>query len=309
MISSLPPHTSGTEPDVAQPRRAVAVSMACAIAAGGLFLIVAPQPESGVKQGATRSSAVPSGTFAMPQGQSQAGARGPVKADVKIIGASAESSKPCDEQTWPYIDQRCLTSADRKTTQDNKSAPRPLGLRDMLAGVRPAHDNALAASAEAAPAADQPVGSVTAIAPTPPVDQMQASRVGAGARDDTDTDDVDTSANASPANVADIPLPQPRPGIALTNLGASEDAEDADVDPPVAVPLSRREQRQLRREQRRVEREQRRLDRAERRSLERRMFDPNRTVRSWTESGYGDDSRVIVIREGSRRDRFFHNYR
>lgn len=285
MIPSLPPHANGT-----------AMTMACVLAVGGIFLFAAPQPESGGKQGATRASAVPSGTVASPQTQSdtKAQVKTDVKTDVKIIGASAESSRPCDEQTWPYIEQRCLIPADSKTAQNNKGPTPPLGLRDMLAGVRPAQDDASAAPAKAAPAADQPVGSVTAIAPTPPVEQMQASTVGAGARDDEETNRDSVQAEAG------VPLPTPRPEIAVASLSASEDTEDASIVPSSAAPLSRREQR----EQRRMEREQRRLERAERRAS-----DPNRIVRRWTEYSYDDDSRVIVIQQGSRRDRFFQNYR
>ncbi len=261
--------------------------MVSVLVTGLAFLVVVPQPESGRKQGSTRASAVPSGTVAT---ETRSDAKVQLKTDVKIIGASAESRKPCDEQTWPYIEQHCLTRADDKVAKNNKSVPPPLGLRDMLAGFRPVPDDALTAPANGSPAADQPVGSVTAIVPTPPIEQMQANTVGAGVNEE----------NSALAEATDVPLPTPRPEIAAI-FSASE---DTGVVPSSAVPLSRSEQRQLQREQRRAEREQRRLERAERRTL-----DPGRIVRRWTEYSYDNDSRVIVIQQGSRRDPFFRNYR
>lgn len=238
------------------------------LVAGSIFIITAPQPESGIKQGATRASAVPAGA-AISKAPTL---RTDVQTDVKIIGGSVDVGKPCDEQTWPYIERRCLTRADAKTAKDNNIAQAPLGLRDVLTGVRPAKTDTPADSAKAAPAADQPVGSVTAITPTSPLEQMQASTVGAAARDDAD------SIRSAPP--------------------ALEDFEGMDT----AAPLSRAEQRRMAREQRRMQREQRRIERAERRAA--RSWSEHSYL-----DGDGEERRLVVIRRGSQSDRFFRNFR
>ncbi len=236
-------------------RRAI-VSGAATIVAGCLYLVIAPQPDLTNKLGSTRSSAVPAQT---------AHTNSPADSAVKIIGAQAESARPCDEQTWPYIDQRCLTIADSKS-QPAGSMATPLGLSDMLAGVwfsdarRSAptiaaqRDDVKEANREqAAPSA----GGVTAIVSAPPVRELAASTVVA-ARDNiaasdmalADSDDTMTAR----AIDAGVPIPQPRPDVSEMNSAHWDD--DAFVAPPPV--LSRSEQRRWQREPRRSERAERR---------------------------------------------------
>jgi hypothetical protein len=187
-----------------------------------MFVIAAPQPEPDIKVGATRASAVPTGAAISKAPTPKTDAQ----TDVKIIGGSADVGKPCDEQTWPYIERRCLTWADAKNAMDNNIAQAPLGLRDVLTGVWPAKRDMPAASAMAAPATDQPAGSLTAIVPTPPSEQMQASTV-AAARDDEDLAGMDAAVPPSRAEQRQMA----------------------------------REQRRMHREQRRIERAERRAAR------------------------------------------------
>ena len=205
-----------------QERRAARLSLACVLAVGSVFVIAAPQPEPDNKLGATRASAVPTGAAISraPTPKTEA------QTDVKIIGGSADVAKPCDEQTWPYIERRCLTWADAKIAKDNNIAQAPLGLRDVLAGVWPVK-KIPAVSAMAAPATDQPVGSVSAIAPTPPKERIQASTIGAAARDDEDLEGMDAAVPPSRAEQRRMA----------------------------------REQRRMRREERRIERAERRAAR------------------------------------------------
>ena len=44
-------------------------------------------------------------------------------ADVKVVGASPDSGRPCDEQTWPYIDRSCLTVAKEDKPGRQADAP------------------------------------------------------------------------------------------------------------------------------------------------------------------------------------------
>jgi hypothetical protein len=269
-------------------------SFASVLAVGSLFLITAPHPDSGKKQGATRPTAVQPGETAKPAASSDA--------QIKVIGASTDNGKPCDEQTWPYIDKSCLTIAHGKPAPSKTEPATPLGLRDLLAGVR--STPAVAPATTPPPAReieDQPVGSITAIAPTPPVKAMQANTVGAAPQDDPSALADEPAATDS----VDVPLPPSRPDVALASFA---DTQDMDDDVAAAPPMSRADYRRWEREQRRAMRE---MERERRRQewAERRAANPNRIVRRWTEYSYDDDSRVVVIQQGSSRDRFFQTYR
>jgi hypothetical protein len=115
-----------------------------------------------------------------------------------------------------------------------------------------------------------------------------------------------TTDGAATREEADVPLPQPRPDVILASVTPPDVAgDDADIAPR---PISRSDHRRIEREQRRAarqfERERRRQEWAERRAANR-----DRIVRRWTEYTYEDDSRTVVIQQGSQRDRFFLNYR
>lgn len=271
--------------------RMASMSLASVLAIGCFYLVAAPQPDNEDKLGATRPTAVAS--------RMAENTTGPSDSTVKVIGAAADATKSCDEQTWPYIEQRCLTLADGKPRKDDNTHSTPLGIRDILTGISPApaHD-ASSTVAKTEPAAAQPVGSTTAITPTPPVTEMQANTVAANAATSGASAGADGVAHA---DEIDVPLPQPRPDLALADL--SEPADAVAHEPGIAPPpLSRAEQRRMDREERRMQREARRAHE-----------NPNRVVRRWSEYSYrgddGDPRRLVVIHHGSRLDRFFRNFR
>lgn len=271
-----------------------ACSSVATIVAAGLYLAVAPQPDLSDKIGASRASAV----------APQVAAHAPAHAgtEVKMIGSQAENTKPCDEQTWPYIDRRCLTVAESKPSLESRNATirnvAPLGVSDLLAGVRPHTRDVPPTAASSAPGKTQqtslPVESMTAIAPTSPAKHMQADTVGIAVRgEETTADCADVACRAGP----DVPLPQPRPDMVLADRSDGNDADQAGFAlPPPAM---------SRAQQRRLDRERRRLERAERRA------DSSRIVRRWSEYSYGDGDphRIVVIHRGSRFDRFFRDFR
>lgn len=281
-------------------------SLASVLAAGCFYLIAASQPVvTDTRRGPTRATAIASGG----EGQREPLQRDTVerlapsaasKAPMKVVGAVTDRGKPCDEQTWPYIETRCLAVAEEKPTMARTDGAAPRGLRDMLAGAPRGKDENSGTIARREIADSQPVGSVTALAPTPPVQEMQANNVGK-ATSDPSHDLTDGMASEG----ADIPLPQPRPEIAAASEPSLRGGDDSESAPRA---MSRAEYRRWEREQRRaqkeLEREQRRLVRAERRAR-----DAGRIVRRWTEYSYDDDSRVVVIHQGSRTDRFFLDYR
>ena len=230
--------------------------------------------------------------------------------DVRVLGADVSAGKPCEEQTWPYIDKKCLTVA--KPGSETARGVSKQGLGSSVPASKPA----------AAKVDVQSVGSTTAIAPTPPVREMAAGTTGSAPAPDTEDQGQARTADT------DIPLPRARPEQ-VDLASASEPAipeetirRDAALD---SRPVSRRESRRLQREERR---KQIRLDREARqevREAERRVRDERRAerdisarngqriVKRWTEytysSGDGPARRVIVIRRGSLDDDFFRTIR
>jgi len=75
----------------------------------------------------------------------------PAADKVTIVAATPRLDVPCGEQTWPYIDRRCLTETTQKRPQP-AAQPRasPAAARDATAAVVPAP--ALRPAAETQPA-------------------------------------------------------------------------------------------------------------------------------------------------------------
>jgi hypothetical protein len=214
-------------PRQTSPPGSSAGSLAAVFAVAGFYLVAAPQPESEPRLGATRPTAVAPGTAAVSDPTHLA--------EVKIVGAAADGSKPCHEQTWPYIEQRCLTPAAKDAPRDSGTVAQPLGLRALLLlGVR---------AQAAASGAPQVMATETQV-PTITPSQDTAAADGTAAIHDPD-----------------IPLPQPRPNGSVADLSMGEDDEEAEFYMPPMMPLSRAEHR-------RMEREWRRMERAERHALE-----------------------------------------
>ena len=247
--------------------------------------------------------------------------------DVRVLGPEVTAGKPCHEQTWPYIENKCLSTA----TPDAK-AGRSVPKHGLASGgvPKPAQN----AKAPAASASTTAIGSTTAIAPTPPVSDMAAETTGsAPARN---SDDLETSIAATEIAAADVPLPRPRPEQTRIAV-AQNDAPPAAMKPDAQVderpnPMRRESYRKEREEGReklflereaeeearenareKAREEQRRRVRQDRRSKRDDRRDENRIVRRWTEytyqSPYGSSRRVIVIRRGSPDDDFFRTIR
>jgi hypothetical protein len=216
--------------------------------------------------------------------------------DVRIVASEAEvpTGKACEEQTWPYIEARCLKRADPAVTE--RSTPKHgLGSREVALPAGPA-----------APARQQNAGA-------------EPETTGAA----TPTDEAD------PVRSAAVPLPVPAPlPAAQVSTGAADPAFNSttsqqrhDAEQPR---LSQREQRRMQREERvrmlrerrqeaRRARAERQRARAEARNNARRDREEQRIVRRWTEYTYASPSgrgqRVIVIRRGSLDDDFFRTIR
>ena len=75
-------------------------------------------------------------------------------AGIRIVDPSWDKKISCDEGTWPYIDQRCLT---KDTSKDDGKVERKIGPRMIDSRTRPQ-----------APEPTGPVGSTTAIVPAAP---------------------------------------------------------------------------------------------------------------------------------------------
>jgi hypothetical protein len=220
------------------------VSLAAILLAGGFYVLAAPQPGDDIRVGAGRSSAVKPGTQPSPASVPS----------VKIVGAAIEPGKPCDEQTWPYIDRRCLTSADAPAPAASEQGPRSIAT--LLTGVWPAR---------AAPPKTEQTTQVAGQAASAGVDSVAS--VNGMNRNPAD--------NALPALAADVPLPPERPEgaslIASGRINRVDMAWSGAGDDP-AAPLSSAEQRRLERHFRRLERAElraayREIDREIRRCL------------------------------------------
>jgi hypothetical protein len=110
----------------------------------------------------------------------------PAADKVTIVAATPRLDVPCAEQTWPYIDRRCLT----ETTQKR---PQPEGRRDATPVPADASKSALAA-------------------PTPPTAETRAGALEAPAKAQTEPPQpaiVDTSEQAELVEDDDIPHPLP----------------------------------------------------------------------------------------------------
>lgn len=213
--------------------------------AGGAYVALAPEPQERTRQGATRASAVAPDVVPARNQSSHI--------EVKIVGASADSGKPCHEQTWPYIEQRCLSPA--KDAEPNREGAQPLGIRNVLLGVK-APDMVAARDPEIAA---RPMPPAAVATETPAADNVSSP------------EPEKVAGNA--AKVAEnVPLPRARPDTAVAGLPYGyEDDEEAESFSPPPAPLSQAERRRLEREWRRMERAERRAfnDRAWRHEVHR----------------------------------------
>jgi len=166
--------------------------------------------------------------------------------EARILATAAEdpTGKSCEEQTWPYLEARCLKSADTETSP--RSTPKHgLGSQQVSLPDAPA---------------------TKAASPTGPA--VERGTAGSAAYDDKP---VPTPRGASGATgKAAVPLPVPAPAPSVVEPAASESPRD--ISEPNARQYRGKAERQLsRREQRRLERQERRMLQRERREEVRRL--------------------------------------
>jgi hypothetical protein len=152
----------------------------------------------------------------------------PRRADkpLKVVGGVSDAAKPCEEQTWPYKDRHCLTAIDDKPKSERVDTAK------LPADKPPSPPQPDQSSS-------QPVGSVTAIAPTPPVSTM--------------TQSVGTTTDSRTVPILPSEIAKQQTATPATTGAASPQAS-APPTQNVERPLSRREQRRLAREVRQFER-------------------------------------------------------
>ncbi|MGD9921926.1 MAG: hypothetical protein AB7V13_10820 [Pseudorhodoplanes sp.] len=215
--------------------------------------------------------------------------------DVRMLAREGEdpAGKPCDAQTWPYIEARCLKLAHPKATA--RTTPKQ-GLGSQQVSLP-----------------NPPAAPTTATAPA-----ATAGTTGA-ASDDAPAADVTTlrPAREPVRNTSSIVLPEPDPRGEVVK---PRDEAKPRLSPREQRRLDRAERIRLQRERRaeakraRQERAKARAKaRAEARENRRRARSGERIVRRWTEYTYespsGGSRRVIVIRQGSPDDEFFRTIR
>ena len=210
--------------------------------------------------------------------------------EVRMLALEGEdpAGKSCDDQTWPYIEQRCLKPADAKTAQ--RSTPK----------------HGLAA---------QPVGLTGAPAPVllqPPAVAPETTSAASPSDDDAL---AKATAMSPPHSAKAVIAAEP----ARPELGAESAAQRLDSNPRLSPRESRRlqleERKQIHRERReeaKRARDERVKTRVEAREAKRRGGG-DRIVRRWSEYTYdapnGGSKRVVVIRRGSLDDDFFRTLR
>ena len=199
-----------------------------------------------------------------------------LETDVRLVASEGEGTagKACEEQTWPYIETRCLKRAD--TTFNKRTTPKHgLGSQQVALPAGPAASTS------------QPAGKP----------KSEASTTGSAPRAD---DPVSTDAAPVPAQRAAAPV---SPGSVVPAPQTKAASQPQNANPR----LSQREQRRLKYVERtRSQREARKKAQAETRQAKREQIG-----REWTENEAmaGSSRRVIVNRRDPFEDDFFRTFR
>lgn len=200
---------------------------------------------------------------------------------VRVLGTAVESGKPCEDQTWPYLEARCLKQADSQSA--GRSTPKH-GLGSGKVGL------------PGAPIATDKGAEVT---PAP------ASVTTGAAGDDANVTTRASAPGAGPSARSSAPA-SPPPGTAAAR-------QPGDAKPGRSAHETRRQERaRLQRERReavRKERDRRLRARAEAREFQQQTRPDRNDNQAWTQHSYrsrdGSSHRVIVIRRGMLDDDFF----
>lgn len=137
-----------------------------AVGFGGLLAGVAL---AGLAIQAPKQKAAAPAEIAMPATKSEPGGAASdsmsAPSPIKIIGAST-GSVPCEQQTWPYIERRCLTEAPPRKDEPSAQAAAPAPQIPVQ-------------SAETAPIRTEETKPIAAIAVTPEPKQTETTAVAA----------------------------------------------------------------------------------------------------------------------------------
>jgi hypothetical protein len=169
--------------------------------------------------------------------------------EARILATAAEdpTGKSCEDQTWPYLEARCLKPAD--TGASPRSTPKHgLGSQQVSLPDAPA---------------------TNAASPTSPA--VERGTTGSAAYDDKRAPTPRGASGATEATA--VPLPVPAPALPAPSIAAPAASESPrDISEPNARQYRGKAERQLsRREQRRLERQERRRLQRERREEVRRL--------------------------------------
>ena len=196
----------------------------------------------------------------------------------RMIGAAHQKEGSCDDQTWPYIDQRCLTVAPPK--EPNSPAKTPPGITASSKPISPSTDGVASAadritSAEVNTALPDRPMAITGDPMLKPAEPIQ-----------------DASAKTK---LSKPELSLPARNAWARGTPADRASSTAQTSEPAVSP-------------RRKVRPQRE------RTASARGGDPNRIVRRWREveyQGFGGDTRkIIYVRPGTlHRDTYFETAR
>ena len=198
---------------------------------------------------------------------------GSLESPNRIVGGTREPGKPCAEQAWPYIEQKCLTAAPPK--ERVVAAPKP-------------NDQALSPNIEVKPQA--------AIADNKPAEQP--------AKMQPVTDGVSAQSEHTPAVAPPQAAPAPQPEAAKTAVKSEPRKQEASL---VIPPAQAAEQPNV------APRRKAKAARPAREQTARAgVGDPERIVRRWREVEYegadGSTRKVIYVTRGTlQREFLFRN--
>ncbi len=182
---------------------------------------------------------------------------------VRILATDAEdpSGKSCDEQTWPYIESRCLTLADPQEAA--RSTPKH-GLGSQQVALTPT------------PIANAPASEIIP------------------AKESTGTDSADFDGNAKPVSLDTtapmrtmaVPIPVPAPVLS----GRDQSVPQAALETNASQKSSEAEPRLSKRELRLMKRQERKRLQRERREETRRLREERIKARAFEREARSEDT-------------------
>jgi hypothetical protein len=225
------------------------------------------------KPPAPSTAAMPAHASPEPESASPEQKNADAATPIKIIGAST-GAVPCDQQTWPYIERRCLTEAPPRQDEPAAHAAAPV---PTPAAIAPVQER-----------------TVKAIEPSPAVEEKTTEMKPVQAVAVTEP----RKAEAKPAETTGVGAK--REAIPVKETGSLPAKDEAKSEP-----ASERKKVSRRDEERRTRREHRQQEAArdnDQREAGRREQDGRKIVKRWRELvyDYPDGTRKRIIVDGSR---------